>query len=298
MPTMAPDQRAALELVLRQGRSYGELAELLGMPEDTIRTRARGGVTALAPPGLDEPADSGEISDWLLGQRDDADLSEPAARAWAAAVASALRMLPGGERVPAVATDDEHHENGAVTVRPDGGASRLGGALLIGGAVILVAAVLAFVLLRDKDGGEDPVASSATPAATATATPANQLGANDLMLKGPAGSTSLGVLRLFEANDGTVRFALAAQGVDKNNAGQRYSIWMTKNDGAPRRLVKVQQPVTDTGELTAAGPDNADVDKFPEWLSSYDAIVVSLDDNDTEPGKVILKGDLPHSQQG
>ena len=49
MPTMAPDQRAALELVLRQGRSYGELADLLGMPEETIRTRARGGVAALAP---------------------------------------------------------------------------------------------------------------------------------------------------------------------------------------------------------------------------------------------------------
>ena len=70
MPTMAPDQRAALELVLRQGRSYGELAELLGMPEETIRTRARGGVAALAPPDLAAPGESGEIADWLLGQRD------------------------------------------------------------------------------------------------------------------------------------------------------------------------------------------------------------------------------------
>ena len=29
LDTLAPDQRAVLELVLRQGRSYGELAELL-----------------------------------------------------------------------------------------------------------------------------------------------------------------------------------------------------------------------------------------------------------------------------
>ncbi len=41
---LAPDQRAAVELVLRQGRSYGELADMLGMPEDTIRARARNGV--------------------------------------------------------------------------------------------------------------------------------------------------------------------------------------------------------------------------------------------------------------
>src|ERR671914_1712451 len=57
---LAPDQRAAVELVLRQGRSYGELAELLGMPEETIRARARNGVAALAP-DLPAPPRAGEI---------------------------------------------------------------------------------------------------------------------------------------------------------------------------------------------------------------------------------------------
>src|SRR3954451_19576655 len=68
---LAPDQRAALELVLRQGRSYGELADLLGLPEETIRTRARGGVAALAP-DLPAPPRAGEIADWLLGQQAEA----------------------------------------------------------------------------------------------------------------------------------------------------------------------------------------------------------------------------------
>src|SRR4051812_35760146 len=111
MPTMAPDQRAALELVLRQGRSYGELADLLGMPEETIRGRARGGVAALAP-DLPQPSRSGEIADWLLGQQADAHaartrallLIDPAAQRWAATVASALRIFPGGERVPELPT--------------------------------------------------------------------------------------------------------------------------------------------------------------------------------------------------
>src|SRR4051795_523951 len=90
---LAPDQRAAVELVLRQGRSYGELADLLGMPEETIRARARGGVAALAP-DLPGPARASEIADWLLGQQPDAHaartrsllLSDPAAQRWAGTV--------------------------------------------------------------------------------------------------------------------------------------------------------------------------------------------------------------------
>src|SRR3954454_25349324 len=62
---LAPDQRAAVELVLRQGRSYGELACLLGLPEETIRARARGGLEALAP-DLPPPPRAGEVADWLL----------------------------------------------------------------------------------------------------------------------------------------------------------------------------------------------------------------------------------------
>src|SRR4051794_27677463 len=111
MPTMAPDQRAALELVLRQGRSYGELADLLGMPEETIRARARGGVAALAP-DLSAPTRAAEIADWLLGQQAESHaartrsllLSDPDAQRWAGAVASELRMFPGGENVPELPT--------------------------------------------------------------------------------------------------------------------------------------------------------------------------------------------------
>lgn len=111
---LAPDQRAAVELVLRQGRSYGELSDLLGMPEETIRTRARGGLAALAP-DLPAPARSGEIADWLLGQQSEAHakrtrellLSDPTAHAWAATVAAPLREAAGGEAVPELPTSPD-----------------------------------------------------------------------------------------------------------------------------------------------------------------------------------------------
>ena len=121
---LAPDQRAAVELVLRQGRSYGELADLLGMPEETIRARARNGLAGLAPDLL-PPTRAGEIADWLLGQQSEAHaartrallLADPAAQTWAATVAEPLRAAPGGESVPGAA--DRARRGGAAGERDE-----------------------------------------------------------------------------------------------------------------------------------------------------------------------------------
>jgi hypothetical protein len=327
---LAPDQRAAVELVLRQGRSYGELADLLGMPEETIRVRARGGLVSLAP-DLVAPDRAGEIADWLLGQQSETHaartrallLSDPEAQVWAATVAEPLRLAPGGESVPelpigpdaakprvngkrarAEPRDDDAAPSApaasggdarADSPDPDasrGRSSRLGGAILIGAAVVLVALVLVFVFTR---GDDDPPSADA-PAPTATASPAAS--ANDILLKGPAGSKAVGLMRLFQANDGTVRFALAAQGVAPNEASETYSLWFRKRDGSAQLLGDVKDPVGSNGELTSAGPGNDDVDEFPQWFASYDTILVTQDDKDAKkPGKVILSGDLPHAAQ-
>src|ERR671915_844458 len=106
---LAPDQRAVLELLLRQGRSYPELSELLGIPESAVRTRAHGALAQLAP---DRPAPVGEdgaVADWLLGQQDEEEAAgtraaiarTPAWRAWAAEVAGRLEEVDGAE-VPEV----------------------------------------------------------------------------------------------------------------------------------------------------------------------------------------------------
>ena len=158
--------------------------------------------------------------------------------------------------------------------------------------MLLVAAVLVFVLTRGGDDPEPTAETTAPPAATATATPA--AGANDILLKGPAGSKAVGLMRLFQANDGTVRFAIAAQGVAPNAKGRRTRCGSRGADGKAQLLGRRQGPRRSNGELTSAGPGNDDVDEFPQWFADYDTILVTLDDEGAkEPGKVVLSGDLP-----
>ena len=306
---LAPDQRAAVELVLR-GRSYAELGSLLGISEDTVRARAHGGLEALAP-DLAPPARAGEVADWLLGRGGEPGRLDAPDRRWAEAVAAPLREVDGA-KVPALpwlvdappaaqpaaapaAPPPVAPAPPAATPASPGRSSRLGGAILIGAAVVVIAAVLVFVLTR---GGDDnKTAGTGTPAPTAEATGTPQAQAGDIVLRGPAGSKAIGLMRLFKANDNTVRFALAAQDVEPNKGKQTYSIWFQKKDGSARRLGVAQDPVGSDRTLTTAGPRNEDVSKFPEWFASYDTVIVTLDSSPTakKPGTVVLSGDLPHA---
>jgi Sigma-70, region 4 len=109
LQTLAPDQRAVLELLLRQGRSYAELSELLGLPEDAVRERAHTALAALAPDRAAPVGEDGAVADWILGQASgdeanqtrDAIARMPAWRKWAAEVADRLGEVDGVD-VPAV----------------------------------------------------------------------------------------------------------------------------------------------------------------------------------------------------
>ncbi len=357
LQSLAPDQRAAVELVLRRGLSYGELADLLGLPEETVRARARAGLEALAP-DLPPPPRAGEIADWLLGQQAPAHAArtqalaaaDPAVRRWAEQVAPPLRELSGDvpdldaelppPREPGTGRRRPLRDDGRATggdARPPtprdrpapddtaaieaalgrprtpprhsrpatsgaappaeaealpGRSSRLGGAILIAVAVLVVGGVIAFVLTR---GGDDNTASP-PPAASVAPTATPTLTGNDIVLRGPAGSQAVGVMQLFKAKDDSVRFLLVAQGLEPNRGGERYSIWFRKQGGQAQLLGDVKDPVGQDGKLTAAGPGNADVDRFPTWFATYDNVLVTRDAKGArKPGTVVLSGDLPRS---
>ena len=105
LAALAPDQRAVLELLLRQGRDYAELSELLGLPESGVRERAHAALAALAPGRPAPVGEDGAVADWILGQQDDAEAARtsesvarmPAWHAWASEVSDRLSQVEGAE---------------------------------------------------------------------------------------------------------------------------------------------------------------------------------------------------------
>ena len=118
---LPPDQRAALSLLLSQGKDYAQVAALLRIDERAVHDRAHAALAVLAPREARAltPQDREQIGDYLLGQRASIaerlrtrsllDGSEPG-RAWARAVAAQLAPLSSSPlpEIPA-----ERADNGA-----------------------------------------------------------------------------------------------------------------------------------------------------------------------------------------
>lgn len=141
--TLPPDQRAVLQLVLQQGRSYEDLSRLLGISSDAVRGRAVAGLESLGPdagPRLSAER-RGEIVDYLLGQQPDSEreatrerlAGSASARAWARVLAGELGPVarhglpeipepqePEPEPTPTPAPARAHAPNGesATTLAP------------------------------------------------------------------------------------------------------------------------------------------------------------------------------------
>lgn len=203
---LSPDQRAVLQLLLQQRKSYAELATLLRIEPSSVRQRAATALGALGPP-IDD-ADGADLSDWLLGQQDDQarastlDLltESPAALQWAEEVGEALRAggleprgeLPSSAAAETVPAPEPAGEPPTPAVEPqvaepgpaDGDPaappgfgppsgdqprpSKLGGILLLGGLAI-VAVIVAIVALGGGDG-DDTTTSAQTQTAQTEST--------------------------------------------------------------------------------------------------------------------------------
>jgi Sigma-70, region 4 len=68
LDSLPADQRAVLELVLKRGRTYDEIARMLSIDRAGVRERALSAFDALGPPTRVPPERRALITDWLLGQ--------------------------------------------------------------------------------------------------------------------------------------------------------------------------------------------------------------------------------------
>lgn len=107
-------QKAIIELVLRRGKTYEDLADMLGMPEARVRDLAREALSELSPRSAGRVDEDwrGQVADYILGQQSGPESNatkghmkrSEAARAWAYSLLDAL---------------DDLYENGDQPVIPD-----------------------------------------------------------------------------------------------------------------------------------------------------------------------------------
>jgi hypothetical protein len=301
------DQKAVLQLVLRQGRTYEEIAGLLKISTEAVRDRALSALDAIGPrddEGLDEDRQD-EIGDYLLGQqgasaraatREHLEESQPG-RDWARGVATELRNggIAGDDALPDIPADPAEVDEAfdALNARraarvEDERRSRLGGVLVIVAVALIIAlgVLIATGTIGGNDDDSSTTAATTTAATTATTGTTGTTVEKQINLTPPdGGKKPLGVANIV-SQDG--QRALAVVGQDLPASGH-YVLWL--RNGAKVKFLGFFPVVTSKG--TSKGRLQGLV-AAPSDLASYNEMLVTR-----EPGKapktpttIILKGSL------
>jgi hypothetical protein len=300
------DQKAVLQLVLRQGRTYDEIARLLKISPEAVRDRALSALDALGPDNLEglEADRQDDVGDYLLGQQSASERagtrtfleSSAPARTWARAVGGELRGAGVAAELPEIPADPQEVDEafGALEARQRARteqerSSRLGGVLLLGGVGIIVALAL-LIVFGAFSGGDDKSSDSAAVTATTAADTQTTTGAQveaQINLTRPPGASgkALGVANIV-SQDG--QRAIAVVGQDLAPSGH-YVLWLRNGD-----KVKFLGffPVVQ-GKGKSAGRLQGLV-AAPSDLTAYKEMLVTREASSTpkQPTQVVLQGSL------
>ena len=325
--SLPADQKAVLQLLLRQGRSYDELSGLLKLEPGAVRERAHRALDALGPDDGASLSDDrrGEVSDWLLGQQSDGDAERTSAflagsgsgRAWARTVGDQLRPV-GGERIPEVPAEGRPAAAPAATpvaatpvaaasgpgaaaateaaapaaMTPGGHrVSRRGGAFLIGGVLAAAAVILVLVLLLsggdDKKSNAKTSASASTPTSTTAAQPTVRAQIN-LTAPGAGSSTKrAGILWILDAS-GKPAFTAAAQGLPTTK-GRAYGIWFYTSQ-TQAKLIGGFDQYDKQGRILASGALSADPTQYKDII-----VTAEKGGQPKTPGRIVLQGAIANA---
>lgn len=300
-------QRAVLQLLLRQGKSYDDIAALLKSEPAKIRSRARGAVAVVGPDASeigDERRD--EISDYLLGQQTASQRaatreylqSSTAGRTWARAAATALEPI-GGEALPDIPAERDEVAQAFDALQRRAArheevkrSSQLGTKLLLAGVGVIIG--IGVILALSLGDGDEPT-SAATTTTPATTTPANLQTTPtgdkfEIVAQGtlapPEGVESrargqVAIVRFPDNNQ--FRFALTAERLPPSPKGAAYGIWLYTSDEKKEFLGFPDVNVGEDGKLQTVS------DLSPQ-TPAYGAVLLTREtaDKPTKPGAVVL----------
>jgi len=275
---LPPDQRAVLSLLVRQGKSHAEIAEMLGIPQRTVRDRARAALDALA----EEPGAAGGAARTLAPDRGlqagAPDADRPSRQPVATPPASA-RARDTGLSAGSLPT------------------SRRAGALLLAALVVIVVVV---VLLITDSGGSNKASSTqtgSTPSATTTSPSASGTSKTSststtagkptldkqIALTSPeANSKTVGLVEVL--SEGSKRaFYIAAEHLPPSK-GFFYAVWLYNSPTSSAALGKIP-PVSSNGQAQGGALLPANAGDFHKILLTRET-----DEHATQPGPVVLSG--------
>jgi hypothetical protein len=291
---LSAEQRAIVELVLQQGKTYAELSEMLGMPEPRVRELARDALVELAPVSVRAVEEDwrGQLADYVLGQQAGAEASatkghlrrSEAARSWTRSLLDSLEGLYPNGSMPAV-PEGERGRRGAATPAGAGLASPTDPAVkrrrLLAAGGVLAALVLVVVLLWPVGvltGGDD----EPEPATEQTAAGSGD-GRNT---SGQATGAPAGIAVVVEQNG---RRQLLVQAARLEPSGQReaYEVWLYNSQGDARTL---------GGQVTDQQGNYQAIGTLPSDFEQYRFIDISrepLDKQRAHSGDSVLRGRMP-----
>jgi hypothetical protein len=310
------DQRAALSLLLRRGKSYAEVAALLSIHERAVHDRAHAALAVLAPRQARQlaPERRQEIGDYLLGQRTDTAErlathtylgSSPPARAWANAIAAELAPLAAASlpEIPdGVGPRAQLHDGGdepspprassasdsAAPPRPSMPSSRLGGALLLG-AIVAAVTIAVILISGGNSASQKRAASSAPPAGSSsagtssasTAARATEDRRITLTSSDPT-SKAIGVAEVLSEGSKHA-FYLAAEHLPPSK-GFFYAVWLYNSARSYQPLSR-SPAVGSNGRLQGGA-------LLPANAGNYHTMLLTRETSTTptHPGRIVLSG--------
>jgi Anti-sigma-K factor rskA/Sigma-70, region 4 len=297
---LSAEQRAIVELVLRQSKSYEELAGMLGIPEARVRELARDALVDLAPvsAGRVEEDWRGQLVDYVLGQQSGPEATatkghlrrSEAARTWTSSLLDSLEQLyqngslpaiPEGERgarlrAPRRAAAAGASSGGSPGQREPGPEARAAVrrrrivAAGAGVALLLVIVLLWPIGLLTGDGDGDGSQASGSQGGDGRA----------------ASGRPAGIAVVAEQN-GRRQLIVQAASLAPSGRREAYEVWLYNS---PEDAKSVGAQVTDArGTYQGAGPLPANFEKY----RFIDVSREPIDRNAAHSGESVLRGRVP-----
>ena len=275
---LPPDLRATLSLLVDRGKSYAEVADLLGIPESAVRERAHAALDALA----------GERVATAAPARVGAAGDEPAASSSLGPDGASLAT-----RAPAPPASPRARRNGdARSTRTALPVSRRGGAIVLAS---IAAVIVVVVIVAVASGGSSPhkgstpgagssSASTHSPrAGTSTASGKSPQVTNQITLTPPEpGSKAIGVVEILSEGSQHA-FYIAAEHLPPSQ-GFNYVIWLY-NSPTSAEAVSKSPNVGANGRLQGGA-------LLPSNASHFHQILLTRETSErpTTPGPTVLSG--------